>query len=721
VEVCFATARVRVGAGKGAFMKKGGFRLPTGIGSKIVLVAVGPVVIGLAATLVTLVVQQKELDRHIEATIRQQAFDEAAKVAESVYLLCEGFERRNLRELESDVAAVRGLLERAGGVEEAGEKVTWQVVDPATGETSAVVLPKWRWTGDGGGAGLVDEARRVTGRFCTVYQRINDAGDMVRVATNLPAAGGRSAEGVLVRASNGAEANPAVRAVLGGEGFRGRVKEGGAWLFAGYAPIRDAQRRVIGMISVAEPFDVAVRDVRDAVAKMTLGRTGYVYILGGRGEERGHYLLSYQGKRDGEDIWQARDASGRLFIQAIVEKAIRTEGGKVEFETYPWQNAGEPEPRMKFVATTQFAPWNWVIGASGYEDEFAGVKAGVDEAQRRMMAGVAVAAGVVATLAALAGLWFARKIAGPIARVIANVSESSAQIQAAASQTSGASQSLAAGSSEQAASLEEVSASLEEMAGVTRRNAENAVKASELTRAARAAADGGVGDMQAMSGAMHEIKASSDDIAKIIKTIDAIAFQTNILALNAAVEAARAGESGMGFAVVAEEVRSLAQRSAQAARETAGKIEGAIGKTEQGVRISDKVERSLAEIVEKVREVDALVAEVAGASREQSQGVEQINHGVREMDRVVQSNAAAAEQSASASAELKNQAVSLNETVAMLRRLVGGQREDGEGETLVRTDGIASGGRLADAQVGRQAGESLVGARRYEEAPRSRS
>ena len=158
------------------------------------------------------------------------------------------------------------------------------------------------------------------------------------------------------------------------------------------------------------------------------------------------------------------------------------------------------------------------------------------------------------------------------------------KLSAAAGQVSSASQSLAEGASEQAASLEETSSSLEEMSSMTKRNAENAQKANELAKQARAAADTGVGDMQAMNAAMDAIKASSDDIAKIIKTIDEIAFQTNILALNAAVEAARAGEAGMGFAVVADEVRNLAQRSAQAAKETAAKIEGAVSKTAQGVR-----------------------------------------------------------------------------------------------------------------------------------------
>jgi methyl-accepting chemotaxis protein len=170
------------------------------------------------------------------------------------------------------------------------------------------------------------------------------------------------------------------------------------------------------------------------------------------------------------------------------------------------------------------------------------------------------------------------------------------------------------------------------------------------------------------------IKVSSDDIAKIIKTIDEIAFQTNILALNAAVEAARAGEAGMGFAVVADEVRNLAQRGAQAAKETAGKIEGAITKSGQGVELTGKVAQALNDIVTKVRQVDELVAEVAGASREQTQGIAQINTSVGEMDKVTQSNAASSEETAAAAQELNAQAETMRESVAELLRLVGGNR-----------------------------------------------
>jgi methyl-accepting chemotaxis protein len=272
-----------------------------------------------------------------------------------------------------------------------------------------------------------------------------------------------------------------------------------------------------------------------------------------------------------------------------------------------------------------------------------------------------------------AGLTFAivRPILKTLADMIHNLNEGSEQIAAASDQTSSASQSLAEGASEQAASLEETSSSLEEMSGMTKHNAESSQKANDLARQTRSAADKGVSDMQTMNTAMEAIKASSNDIAKIIKTIDEIAFQTNILALNAAVEAARAGEAGMGFAVVADEVRNLAQRSAQAAKETAAKIEGAIGKTAQGVEISSKVALTLNDIVTQIRQVDELAGEVAGASREQTQGITQINLAIGQIDKVTQSNAANAEQSAAAAQELNAQAEIMKESVAELLHLVG--------------------------------------------------
>ncbi|MGD1083925.1 MAG: methyl-accepting chemotaxis protein [Verrucomicrobiota bacterium] len=278
---------------------------------------------------------------------------------------------------------------------------------------------------------------------------------------------------------------------------------------------------------------------------------------------------------------------------------------------------------------------------------------------------------VVLALTVVVGRRVTRGILLGLGRPVDDLSEGAELTSTAAEQVSASSQSLAEGASQQAASLQQTSASLEEIASMTKKNAANAQTTKDLANKARADADAGANDMRLMSQAMQEIKTSGDDIGKIIKTIDEIAFQTNILALNAAVEAARAGEAGLGFAVVAEEVRNLAQRSAQAAKETATKIETAISKTSQGVQMSRKVSESLAGIVTNVRQVDELLGEIATASREQSEGISQVNAAVSQMDKIVQSNAASAEETASAAQEMNAHAQILRGIVEELQVLTG--------------------------------------------------
>jgi methyl-accepting chemotaxis protein len=281
-------------------------------------------------------------------------------------------------------------------------------------------------------------------------------------------------------------------------------------------------------------------------------------------------------------------------------------------------------------------------------------------------AGVAIVVGCVLACVITIG------ITRPINRIIAGLTSGAEQTTSAAGQVSSASQSLAEGASEQAAAIEETTASVEEMASMTRQNASNAEEAKNLAASANGSAQKGSTAMGRMSQAIDDIKKSSDETAKIVKTIDEIAFQTNLLALNAAVEAARAGEAGKGFAVVAEEVRNLAQRSAEAARNTADMIEGSVSNADNGVQISQEVEAALTEIAEGSGKVNDLVGEIAAASNEQAQGIEQINTAVTQMDQVTQKNAANAEESASASEELSAQAEELNSMVQQLRGLVEG-------------------------------------------------
>jgi len=286
---------------------------------------------------------------------------------------------------------------------------------------------------------------------------------------------------------------------------------------------------------------------------------------------------------------------------------------------------------------------------------------------------------LVVTLMGLGGgvvlAWLiSRSITKPINEVAAILYAGADQTSSAAGEVTSASQSLAQGSSEQAASIEETSATMEEMTSMTKHNVETAHKANQLAKLARAAAEKGGADVQSMSAAMGAINASSTDIAKIIKTIDEIAFQTNILALNAAVEAARAGEAGAGFAVVAEEVRTLAQRCAQAAKETSAEIESAISKTAHGVEISERVAHALVDIVSQSRQVDELVAEMTSAAAEQSQSISQVGTTMVELDRVTQNNAASAEETAAAAEQLHAQALSIHDAIEQLMQLVSGRK-----------------------------------------------
>lgn len=251
------------------------------------------------------------------------------------------------------------------------------------------------------------------------------------------------------------------------------------------------------------------------------------------------------------------------------------------------------------------------------------------------------------------------------------LADASRELAETSSQLTSSSQTVSEGACQQAASLEETGASLVEMSSMTKRTAENARQALELARKARESADAGVAEVDRLNTAMEAIRAASDGVGLIIKTIDEIAFQTNLLALNAAVEAARAGEAGQGFAVVAEEVRRLAQRSAESARETSDRIADCVTSSATGVDISKRVATQLGDIAGNTREVDTLVSDITRACGEQNQGVEQISQSIAQMDSVTQGNAGVAEESAAAASELASQARLLNATLEDMTAIVG--------------------------------------------------
>jgi methyl-accepting chemotaxis protein len=265
-----------------------------------------------------------------------------------------------------------------------------------------------------------------------------------------------------------------------------------------------------------------------------------------------------------------------------------------------------------------------------------------------------------------------RSINGQLNRSIVGLSDSAEQVEGASAEVASASQQLAEGASEQASSLEETSASIEQMSTMTRQNAENANQANILMAETKQVVDYANGSMKELTESMQVITASSEDTAKIIKTIDEIAFQTNLLALNAAVEAARAGEAGAGFAVVADEVRNLAIRASEAAKNTDNLIAESIKRIQNGSEIVTRTNEAFGKVIAGSKKAGDLVGHIASASNEQAVGIEQINKAVSEMDKVVQQNASNAEESAAASEEMNAQALQMKQFIGDLAAVIRG-------------------------------------------------
>jgi methyl-accepting chemotaxis protein/methyl-accepting chemotaxis protein-1 (serine sensor receptor) len=374
--------------------------------------------------------------------------------------------------------------------------------------------------------------------------------------------------------------------------------------------------------------------------------------------------------------------------------------------------AGKAEQaRDKYDAEAQ-APFNAAKDLLQAEMQLNQTNGEKDAAESQQAYGVALRVLAIAlALCSLGGAALAfvviRGMNKTLRQAVTELSQGAAQVASAASQVFSSSQSLAQGSSEQAASLEETSASSEEISSVARKNTESSRSAADLVAGSQRKFVETNQSLEQTVVAMDEINTQSGKISKIIKVIDEIAFQTNILALNAAVEAARAGEAGMGFAVVADEVRNLAQRCAQAARDTAALIEESIAKSNDGKVKVDHVAEAIRTITEESARVKTLVDEVNLGSQEQARGIEQIGKAIIQMEQVTQKTAANAEESASAAEELNAQSGTLKDIAERLMAMVGGgEASNGHADPVHRRNGAANGKAPASHRPDRAVSEA---------------
>jgi methyl-accepting chemotaxis protein len=449
------------------------------------------------------------------------------------------------------------------------------------------------------------------------------------------------------------------------------------------SPIYASNGNFAGMVALVMKTDF----LNEKIASLKIGKTGYPFIVDKTG-----LVIAHPKK----EFVLALDLSQQEGMKEFVTKML---GSKSGVDEYTFKGV------HKICGYAAVELTNWRVGVTQDSGEFL--------APAHMIRNFILILGFVFLLVTVViVVYFARSISKPVTWIVKELTEAAHQIASASTEVSSASQSMAEGSSEQAAAIEETSSSLEEMSSMTKLNAENAIQANNMMAEVKQVVGRANESMQSLTKSMQDITVASEETSKIIKTIDEIAFQTNLLALNAAVEAARAGEAGAGFAVVAEEVRNLAIRAADAAKNTAGLIEGTVKTVKEGTELVTRTNRDFLEVADRSTKVAELVGEISAANTEQAEGIEQVNKAVAEMDKVVQQNAANAEELASASEETNAQAETMRGLVINLKGIVSGENSKNgsrrDDESLLSDHGPRQGipflGRKGGAVSRRNAG-----------------
>lgn len=661
------------------------------------ITAMGVALVLLTATAIVGITrfQEKRIGNRISEIIQDQARQEAGKVARNVHLMCEVMRESVLETVSHNLLVAEELLQQKGGLRIGSEPVTWQAVNQFTQEAVSVTLPKMlignQWLGQNESAEqptpLVDQVKSLVGGTATVFQRMNEQGDMLRVATNVLQEDGTRAIGTFIpHTLPDGTTNEVIAAVLRGETYFGRAYVVNTWYITAYQPLWDQQRqRVVGVLYFGEKQE-NVPSLRQGIRTMAVGQTGEVFVVGGTGAQQGRIQVSRNPALRGESLWEKQDSiDGRKVIQDIIAKGrkLKTESETsipVAFERFTAPRIGEDDPRPVIAAITYYEPWDWVIVAAFNEEDLIHARQSVASGLIFIVRSVVAVAVVVLLLAVVLGLILARNIREPLKQTtdmilslqkgrfdkrlnlnrhdeigeMAGAVDSFAdnlqeEIQTAfeklaqgdftfqakgllskplakanlalndlVQEIQGIADQVALVSAEQSAG-EPVSETSAEPS-----RAERALKvASALEGEPVTAAEAGEGPPSAA-----DMSASAESISQLIKVIDEIAFQTNLLTLSAAAEAARTGQESRSFAVVAEEVRSLAARSARTAKETAELIEGATGAGSPD-KIADQTATALRNIVAGIGKVTDLATEIAVASKSRSGVAESANHQQR--------------------------------------------------------------------------------------------
>jgi methyl-accepting chemotaxis protein len=649
------------------------------IGKKLIFS--GVITTTVAALLLTGIAlwQGNRVERIAADEIEWLAMDSQEHIVASIIAMVTSQQEVLQEKVASDLNVARDVMQQTGTVGFGEETIEWQAANQYSQAQTTVRLPKMMvgniWLGQNADTSrlspVVDRVRELVGGTCTIFQRMNEEGDMLRVTTNVETLKKKRAIGTYIPAKNpDGVPNPVLQKVLAGERFMGRAFVVNKWYVTAYEPIRDSTAKVVGVLYTGVPEESAA-SLRREIMNIKVGKTGYVYIV----DPKGQYIISKNGKRDGENIWEAKDAAGNLFIQDIVKRGQVLKPGEFTQAHYPWKNSGDPHARYKTVTIGYFAPWQWIIGAGTWDEEFKQGVHAIQTANSRSrmtmlfvltvsMAGVALlwlvlARGIVRPIRRTVDMLkdisegegdltkrldsksrdevgelaccfnaFVEKIQGIIKQVAGNASQLtrssqdlssiSTQLASGADKTSAKATTVAVASEEMSTNMNSVAAAMEHAASnlnmVASAAEEMTATISEIahnTEKARTITEGAVGQAAMATEQVGQLGNAAQEIDKVVETITDISEQVNLLALNATIEAARAGEAGKGFAVVANEIKELARQTAAATGQIKQRVEGIRHSTDGTVS-------QIQTIAQVVSEINMIVDTIATAVEEQS-------------------------------------------------------------------------------------------------------
>ena len=390
---------------------------------KVALMGAGCVLVTAVALVILAVWQSGQYNSLAQNEVNALINADLDHITQSVYNLVQTENEAVQLQVDGNLNVARHLLANMGNVRLSKDSVRWTAVNQFTNVSKDVSLPRLlvgeTWLGKNTELAVetpvVDDVTRLVGETATIFQRLNERGDMLRVATTVQTTTSKRAIGTYIPAVNpdGTD-NPVISAILKGKNYHGRAYVVNAWYLTAYEPLKDSAGNLVGMLYVGIKQKAVEARVRQAILPIKVGKTGYVYVLEGEGENRGSYVISYKGERDGEDIWSSRDSDGHYVIHEIIHKAKILKPGEMTTIRYRWQNQGEAEPRWKIARIAYYGPWDWVIGTGVYEDELQAYRTLLEEGRQRMIHGMGLAGILITVLVAMIGSLITWSITRPV-------------------------------------------------------------------------------------------------------------------------------------------------------------------------------------------------------------------------------------------------------------------------------------------------------------------